>query len=74
MDYAIVDLWSFQQYQAAFEDDRDRLQTATQAVQRMLNAKGSQAYGLIDFQDGVLLLQRGVESDGRAIDRWEEYQ
>jgi uncharacterized membrane protein len=74
MDYAIVDLWSFQRYQAAFEDDRDRLQTATQAVQRMLNAKGSQAYGLIDFQDGVLLLQRGVESDGRAIDWWEEYQ
>jgi hypothetical protein len=71
MKYAVIDLWSFQHYQAAFDDDRDRLNQSMRVINRMLNR---QNYGLIDFQDGVLLLKRKTKSDPGALAAWQAYR
>ncbi len=70
MDYTIADLWAFDQYQAAFADDRTKLRQGVTVVNRMLKR---QNYGLVGFADGVLLLQREAMSNGEAIARWQAY-
>lgn len=68
MEYAIVDLWGFEQYQAAFEDDRAKLQQALKVVDRVLDR---QRYGLIDFQSGVALLRYQAPSTPTALRQWQ---
>jgi uncharacterized membrane protein len=70
MEYVIADLWQLEQYQTAFDDDRRRLQNFLPVLDRLLNNR----YGLIDFQDGVLLLQRGAASNSQAIASWSRYR
>jgi uncharacterized membrane protein len=70
MEYVVVDLWGFEQYQAAFDDDRAKLQQAIRAVSRMIDR---QNYGLIGFTDGIAFLRRGVRSDTEAIATWQTY-
>jgi hypothetical protein len=71
MEYAIVDLWGFEQYQSVFDGDRDQLDRSIKAIQRMLER---QQYGLLHMQDGVLFLQHKATSDEGAIAQWQIYQ
>jgi uncharacterized membrane protein len=71
LDYAIVDLWGFAQYQTVFDDDRDRLRRAIQNIQRLVNQEN---YGLIDYQDGVVLLQRDRPSNPEARRQLRTYR
>ncbi|MCU0566398.1 MAG: DUF2079 domain-containing protein [Oculatellaceae cyanobacterium Prado106] len=75
MEYAIADLWYLQQSQPAFEDYRKTLEANQQAIARILRRRfGGQRYGLIDFQDGVLLMQWGKPSNPEAVANWEAYR
>ncbi|MBE9193074.1 DUF2079 domain-containing protein [Gloeocapsopsis crepidinum LEGE 06123] len=65
--YVIADLWQLQQYQAAFNEERQLLQTSITTIDQLTN---SQQYGIIDFQDGIILMQRGVASQPQAITAW----
>lgn len=67
VEYAIADLWRLKNYQVAFKRDRQTLQTSLIVIDNMLE---SQTYGVIDFQDGVILLQKAVESDRNALADW----
>lgn len=69
VEYAIADLWYLEQYQVAFEDYRKSLRLNVARVTDLLNKQ----YGLIDFQDGVALLQRRVKSDPTALANWNVY-
>jgi uncharacterized membrane protein len=71
LDYAVVDLWGFEQYQAVFDDDRDRLRRAIRSLQRLINQEN---YGLIDYQDGVVLLQRDRPSNPEAVNQLRSYR
>ena len=71
VDYIIADLWQMEQYQAAFSEDREALGGATNLVNTVV---AQNRYGLIDFADGVVLLQQGVNSNEKAIARWQNYQ
>lgn len=66
VDYAIADLWQLQQYQAAFRDDRRQLQNLLKLVDQLSN----QEYGIIGFQDSVVLLKKGASSDIEAYSAW----
>lgn len=68
--YAIADLWQFQLYQVAYPWEREQLQQSIRGINRLLRRR----YGLIGFEDGVALLQQGVESDAGAIAAWEDWQ
>ncbi|PIG91876.1 DUF2079 domain-containing protein [Gloeocapsopsis sp. IPPAS B-1203] len=67
VEYAIADLWQLQQYQAAFNEERQLLQTSITTIDQLTN---SQQYGIIDFRDGIILMQRGVASQPQAIAAW----
>ncbi|NJN85202.1 MAG: DUF2079 domain-containing protein [Leptolyngbyaceae cyanobacterium SL_7_1] len=71
VDYAVVDLWQFQQYQSVFPWEQEQLQRSLKGVDRMVQ---SDRYGVTQFQDGVVLLQRGVESDEKALNDWTGYR
>jgi uncharacterized membrane protein len=69
VEYAIADLWYLQQYEPAFADYRKTLKRSAERVADLLIKR----YGLIDFQDGVALLQLKAESDPVALMAWESY-
>ncbi|NEP56877.1 MAG: DUF2079 domain-containing protein [Symploca sp. SIO2G7] len=71
VDYAIADLWQFQQYQVAFDDDRERLRKLVPVIEQIL-AQGN--YGIIDFQDGVMLLKQGATSNSTALSAWQDFR
>lgn len=70
VEYAIADLWYLQQYEPAFEDYRKSLRGAIADVDRLLENR----YGVIDFQDGVVLLRNRSKSDATALDAWKTYR
>ncbi|NMG20486.1 DUF2079 domain-containing protein [Brasilonema bromeliae] len=71
VDFALADLWQLQQYQPAFKSDRRQLQDFIAFIDKLL-AQGK--YGLVDVQDGVVLLQKKVVSQPQAITRWLEWK
>ncbi|GAB4233248.1 MAG: hypothetical protein Kow0049_16570 [Stanieria sp.] len=71
VDYIIADLWQLQRYQIAFNEDRVALQTITELIKRVTN---NQEYGIIDFNQGVILLQKGVNSNPDKSVAWQNYR
>lgn len=69
--YVLLDLGQLQQYQVVFDDDRDRLQTMVPVVDQLIN---NREYGVVGFQRGVLLMQRGVASNPEAIAAWLRFR
>ena len=67
VDYAIADLWRLDRYQVAFKYDRARLKAFTVLIDRV-TSKGE--YGIKDFKNGVVLLQKGIESNPQAMKDW----
>jgi uncharacterized membrane protein len=70
IEYAIADLWYLERYQVAFEDYRNQLRQDAKRVSEFLTKQ----YGLIDFQDGVVLLRRRAASNPQALAAWSKYQ
>ena len=70
VDYIMADLWRLKRYQSAFKGDRGRLKSYTQTIQKLLN---NQEFGLIDFKNGVVLLQQGVKSKEELLPLWNNF-
>jgi len=71
VEYLIVDLWYPQLFQAAFEDERQTLQTM---ANRVANWVARDQYGLLEFRDGVALLRHRTPADAAAVSAWEAFQ
>ena len=71
VDFAIADLWRLQRYQNAFKDDFERLESITALIDQVT---ATQEYGVIDFKNGVILLQKDVESEPEAFAAWLEFR
>ncbi|MGL5925008.1 DUF2079 domain-containing protein [Chroococcidiopsis sp.] len=67
VEYIIADLWQLQQYQVAFTGDRQQLQDNVKLIDRLFNTG---EYGIVGFQDGVILLHKGVTSLPEATSAW----
>jgi uncharacterized membrane protein len=67
VEYIIADLWQLQQYQVAFTGDRQQLQDNIKLIDRLFNTG---EYGIVGFQDGVILLHKGVTSIPEATSAW----
>ena len=67
VDYAIADLWQLQQYQVAFRGEREFLKNLFTLIE---NLSQNQEYGIIGFADGVILMQKQVPSDAKALSAW----
>ena len=70
VDYAIADLWRLERYQLAFDDDRHLLLAWMRRIEEWLEID---QFGVIGFENGVVLLQRGVESRPEALQGWQGY-
>ena len=70
VDYVVADLGHSAYYQIAFKLDRDRLQRNVPLINEITD---SGEYGIIEFNSGVILLQRGVESQPKAIAAWKTF-
>lgn len=71
VDYAIADLWQLQQYQVAFKTDRQILKDSVYAIDLLIS---NQLYGIVGYQDGVILILRGAASDPDAVSAWQKFR
>ena len=69
VDYIIADLWHNQQYQTVLTDYRNNLKTVAEAIAQALR----EDYGIVGFDEGVVLLQQGVNSNPLALANWNTY-
>lgn len=67
VDYALVDMWQLQQHKFVGALDRPRLRDTIPVINRLLE-QGK--YGIIQVQDGAILLEKGVTSDPKAMSTW----
>jgi len=65
VDYALADLWQLQQH--PFKDDRQRLQSLVSLIDQLLT---QEKYGILNVQDGVVLLQNKISSKPQAMTDW----
>ena len=70
VDYVIADLWQMERYQVVFSNYRHDLKVSAQLISQVLSQN---EYGVIGFNDGVVLLQKGVDSDTEAMNAWQTY-
>jgi len=67
VEFVIADLWHLQQYQVAFKHDRWLLQDNVTLIDQLFS-KGE--YGIVGFQDGVILMHKGVTSIPEVTASW----
>ncbi|MBE9045449.1 DUF2079 domain-containing protein [Pleurocapsales cyanobacterium LEGE 10410] len=70
VDYAIADLWHLERYQAIFTAYRDSIRVLAQL---MTQAFEEGDYGIIGFDEGVVLLQKDANSAPAALKNWRAY-
>ncbi|MBD2463251.1 DUF2079 domain-containing protein [Oscillatoria sp. FACHB-1407] len=68
--YIITDLWYPLQYQPAFFSDWEFLRFLSDRITRITQTS---RYQLIDFRDGVALLQWGAEPNPEAVATWQQF-
>jgi hypothetical protein len=67
MEYLIADLWRHQQYQAIFKNERKRLENLIPFIDQIIVQS---RYGVLQVEDGVVFMQKGVASKPAAIATW----
>ncbi|MEL6440779.1 MAG: DUF2079 domain-containing protein [Cyanobacteria bacterium J06621_8] len=70
VDYIIADLWHLEQYQSVLRDYRNTWRTTADSITKAVEQEN---YGIIDFKQGVVLLQLGANSDAPALSNWNRY-
>jgi hypothetical protein len=70
VDYIVADLWQLQRYQKAFKADRQSLAAIVDLIQ---NIARDRQYGVVGFNNGVILLAKDVNSRSTALAAWENY-
>lgn len=68
MEYLVADLWRLQQYMPAFKNDRDRLKRIIPVLDQAIS---EQRYGVLDVQDKIVFLRKGVDSNPAALAAWK---
>jgi uncharacterized membrane protein len=67
VDYALVDMWQLQQSKLAAGVDWRKIKASVPIIDQALE---QEKYGIIDLQDGVMLLKKGVPSNSQAKSAW----
>jgi len=71
VDYVIADLWRLQRYRVAFKFDRRHLAAIVTMIDTVVD---EDRYGVTDFNNGIILLQKGVASNPTAMQAWKEFR
>ena len=70
VDYLIADLGIMERYQVVFSNYGTDLKVITQLIQQVLQ---NQEYGVVGFNQGIILLHKGVNSSPKAMNAWQTY-
>ena len=70
VDYVIADLLHSQRYQVVLTNYRNNFKTIIRSINQALEGGN---YGMIGFDQGVVLLQQGVTSDPQLLNNWQTY-
>jgi hypothetical protein len=57
-------------YQVAFKSDRPKIKEFSHQINELTRKN---EYGIIDFKNGVILLQKNVPSKTEAMTAWQNY-
>ncbi|MEC4892306.1 MAG: DUF2079 domain-containing protein [Oscillatoria sp. PMC 1051.18] len=71
VDYLIADLWRLREYQPAFNQEWEELRDLTNLIDSVTK---QEEYGIINFQDGVILLQKNIKSNPEATAAWLKFR
>jgi uncharacterized membrane protein len=71
MDYILLDLWQMQQYQEGFKRERGQLKEIIPILDQFT---ATNEYGIIGFEDGVILFQKGANSNPEAVEDWQQFR
>ncbi|ERT04715.1 hypothetical protein M595_5325 [Lyngbya aestuarii BL J] len=71
MDYILLDLWQMQQYQEGFKRERGQLKEIIPILDQFT---ATNEYGIIGFKDGVILFQKGADSNPQAVENWNQFR
>lgn len=69
VDYAVADLWQMKAYSRAFKDSVMSLNATLLALETLVNEN---KFGVLQVEDGVVLLKRNQPSTPDAIDAWRQ--
>jgi uncharacterized membrane protein len=69
IEYAVADLWQLQEYQKAFKDARSSFATIVPVLDKLV---ATREYGVLQVEDGVVLLQKGQPSNAEALSEWQK--
>ncbi len=67
VEYILADLWHLQRYQAVMQRDRKKLQVLVPLIEKLL---AQSKYGMVEVQDGVVLLRKAAVSKSQAMTDW----
>lgn len=71
VEYVVADLWRLQKYQSAFTQERHLLYYNVVLIDTLLQQR---SYGILRFEDGVILLGQKAGNDPEAIAAWLAYR
>lgn len=71
VDYMIIDFWRTQQFATISKGDRKILEKDVPVVEAFIQQN---QYGVIGYQNGVILLKRNTPSDPTLLSQWQEFR
>lgn len=71
VEYIIADLWELQRYAVVFSKERGWLEQILQIIEDVTN---KEEYGIVDLNDGVILLEKGANSNPDSVERWLKFR
>ena len=71
VEYIIADLWQLNRYKIAFKRERSNLIGITTLIDTV-TSQGS--YGITDFNNGIILLKKGANSNINAMEDWQIFK
>ncbi|UBF23951.1 DUF2079 domain-containing protein [Kovacikia minuta CCNUW1] len=71
MEYLLADFWLALQYPVAFRLDLVRLRQTVPLLDQLL---ATSTYGILDLQDGVVLMRKGVASNPEMLAAWKQFR
>ncbi len=71
VDYVVADLWHYMRYQPDSQSSFSMLKSHTDTIKTLLD---SQEFGLIDFKNGVVLIEKGATTKPELLPQWNQFR
>lgn len=70
VSYIVADFWQMQRYRVVFGKERHAFESILNLINQVTD---NNEYGIIDFNNGMVLLQKGAKPDPSSQKAWQDY-